>query len=193
MLQCKCLHIAYKHVYALECLQEVASVPCHLSSLVMAACLLGWHHMLLIGDYVLQNQTSQIYTHKKKTICTEACKSGSVHISLRLRETLRVDTSPPVSPTTRVWGPKTNRRMRKRMTGWHDAWESWMVNGDHIVMNAVHTVVDAQCLHWCGNSEWGSREEGAVWILRLLQIKVSWCCLISCRENIHWIIMFGVL
>lgn len=189
----KCFHMAYKHMYALECLQEVASVPCHLSSLVMAACLLGWHHMLLIGEYdATKPDITNIHMAKLWYMHGGMWKSGSVHISLWLRETLRIDTGPPpVSLTARVWGTKTNRRMRKWMTGWDDAWESWMANGDHIVMNAVHTVVDARCLHWCGSSEQGGGEGWRVWILGLLQIKVSWCCLVSFIENINWIIMFG--
>jgi len=97
------------------------------------------------------NQTSRIYAHKTVlTVNTHTHATVSVCIRLRLH---RNPLNRPVSLTSQAWGTKTNRRMGKRMTGWHDAWEPWMANGDHIVMNAGHIVVDAQCWHWWGNSE----------------------------------------
>lgn len=86
------------------------------------------------------------------------------------------------SVTIQLWGTKTNTRMRKWMTGWHDAWESWMVNGDHIVMNAVHIVMEARCWHLYGNSEW---EGGGV----RRSDKVSW--LLFKRQRINCFTVFS--
>lgn len=65
------------HIHALWCSQEEDSAPCHQSSLVMAARLLGQHHMLLIGDGAPQTKR---YQHKHsigmqtRRTNTAACK-----------------------------------------------------------------------------------------------------------------------
>lgn len=139
--------------YALQCLQEVASVPCHLSSLVMAARLLGWHHMLLIGGCALETRR-----HKRTHNCMHWHAHTywtplRAHVSRCLGESEWTGKTRPVPLTVQVWSMKTNRRMRQWMTGRHNAWESWMVNGNHIVTSAAHIAVDARSLHWRGNNQ----------------------------------------